>query len=37
MSLLEITLLAALWAMASSGLVLWICPRLFRFTPEDDE
>lgn len=36
MTLLEITLLAALWANVSTMIVVWLCPRLFRHLPEDD-
>ena len=30
-------LLAMLWAVISIVCCLWICPRLFRYMPQDDE
>ena len=30
-------LLAMLWAAISIEFALWLCPRIFRFTPKDDE
>jgi len=30
-------ILAILWAVISIEFALWICPRLFRHVPRDDE
>ncbi len=30
-------LLAMLWAAISIEVTLWLCPRIFRFMPKDDE
>lgn len=37
MTTLEIALVAGLWAAISSWFVVWLCPRLFRHLPGDDE
>lgn len=37
MTTLEITLVAGLWAAISSGFVVWLCPRLFRYVLRDGE
>lgn len=36
MTLLDIALAALLWANVSTMIVVWLCPRLFRYLPEDD-
>jgi hypothetical protein len=33
----EIAIVALLWALISTAITLWLCPRLFRFTPRDYE
>lgn len=37
MTLLDIALAALLWANVSTMITIWLCPRLFRFLPGDDE
>lgn len=37
MTAIGLLLLAMLWAAISIKVTLWLCPRIFRFTPKDDE
>ncbi len=30
-------LLAIFWVAVSIEVTIWLCPRVFRFTPKDDE
>lgn len=33
----EIAIAAFIWALISIAVVLWLCPRLFRFVPREWE
>lgn len=33
----QIALVCLLWASVCAAITVWLCPRIFRFTPKDDE
>ena len=37
MTAIGLLLLAMLWAAISIEVTLWLCPRIFRYMPQDDE